>query len=470
MTTSENSHPTIIGTFRTMSGPVQVLLWGTFLSNLLAFMNAFLVLFLIDQKHFSAYWAGVALTVLLLSRIPGTAFGGFLADRVGYRWTTVISMFGSSIGVAGVVFVSEPWMAIALAAFIGVVAQAYRPASQAWVMELVPQDRHVMLFSIYRLAFNIGTTVGPLIAAVLVLYSYNLLFFADALATLLFGILALLVLPNDRPARKETAAAAAEPGSSRRSGYGAVLRDTRFMLVVFGLFLTAIVYIQGTAALPVYINGSGYGKQIYPFLLTLNGAMVIALEVVLTKFTQRLAIQIPIVLGMLLLGVGHLLYLLPVGVAAVFIGTFVWTLGEIVAAPSMMAYPGRVAKPGLRARYVAASTVPQQAGYAIGPLVGLAAWQLWGSGVWILTGSIGLLAALVTLIGARWVPRHPEPAAPEPTDTDVEPVSGEPVGTAPIAPAPVAGEPTADPVPPLGGEVRTPARASGSGASSSDVN
>ena len=46
MTSSETPHPTIIGTIRQMSAPVQVLLWGTFINNFAAFLNAFLVLFL----------------------------------------------------------------------------------------------------------------------------------------------------------------------------------------------------------------------------------------------------------------------------------------------------------------------------------------------------------------------------------------------------------------------------------------
>ena len=436
--TSPQEHPTVFGTIRSMTVPVQVLMWGTFISNLAAFLNAFLVLFLTQAKGMPSYYAGIALGVMLAGRIAGTALGGAMADRIGYRWTIVISMLGNAIGVAAMVQVTQPWQAIALAALIGTIAQAYRPASQAWIMELTPIERHVMIFSIYRLAYNVGTTVGPLVAALIIQYSYALLFYADAAAALIFGLVALLTLNNDRPPRKEAGAAA----TGTPVGYGAVLRDGRFMLVVFGLFLTAVVYIQGSAALPVFITGTGHPAQLYALLLSLHGLMVISLEIFLTKYSQRLPIRIPIIAGMLLLGFGHLLYLAP-SVAVLFIATFVWTLGEIVAAPSMLAYPGRVAPVALRARYVAAATIPQQAGYALGPLIGLAAWYAWGSGIWLLTGGLGLVAAVVTVLGARKVPDAADAApAPEPPG-DAEPPSVEPeaVPVAALPDTPEASQP-----------------------------
>jgi MFS family permease len=424
MSTEQDSHPTIFGTFRTMSTTVQVLLWGTFVSNLTAFLNAFLVLFLIN-RGISPWYAGLALAALLVGRIVGTAVGGAAADRIGYRWTIIASTVASAVLVAAMVQVHQAWLAIVVSALTGVVSQTYRPASQAWMIELTPQKSHVMLFSIYRLAFNVGSTVGPLVAALLVKYSYSLLFYCDAGASLAFGVLAFALLPNDRPARAEAAADTA--AEKAQNGYRQVLRDGRFVLVGLGLFLTAVAYIQGTAALPLFISGTGHPAQVYALMLSLNGAMVIALEVVLTKWTQRLAILYPMVIGMALLGVGHFLYLVPFGIVALSVATVVWTLGEIVAAPSMLAYPGRVAPPELRARYVAAATIPTQAGYAIGPMVGVAAWQLWGRGVWMVTGAIGLVAALVTLMGAKPLPQQAAPQ--EPAEPDV-PVVAEPIGPA----------------------------------------
>lgn len=409
-------HPTILATLRGMSGTVRILVLGNLISNLAAFLNAFLVLFL-TSEGFSAWESGVVLTALMIGRISGSALGGAAADRVGYRWVIVGSMAGTAVLTAALVHVPNMWIGALVAGGAGLTATAYRPAAMAWVVELTPKDRHVMVFSVLRLTFNVGSTVGPMGAALLLTYaSYGALFYVDAATSLAFGVVAYLALRSD-----------AEPevvggGSGKdRTGYGEVLADRRFMLVVLGLFLTAMTYIQSSAALPLFVTGSGHDERVFALLLTVNGGIVIAFEVLLSKWLQRLPIGVPMTLGMAMLGAGHLVYTGPTPVALLLLATVVWTFGEIIAAPSMMAYPGLVAPPALRARYIAAATIPQQVGYAVGPMIGVAAWHAWGSGVWLLTGAFGLAGAAAVAAGAGLARRRPaeeaepalEPAAAE---------------------------------------------------------
>ncbi|WP_329242568.1 MFS transporter [Actinoallomurus sp. NBC_01490] len=411
MTTGE-PHPTVLSTLRTMSGPVRVLVLGNLISNLAAFLNAFLVLFLTGQG-FSAGESGVVLMALMVGRISGSAVGGSVADRIGYRWVVTGSMAGTAVLTAAIVHVPNVWVGALVACGAGLTANAYRPAAMAWIVAETPKDRHVMVFSLLRLTFNVGSTVGPLGAALLLAYaSYDALFYVDAATSLAFGAVAFAALgPGREPA---PAAAGKTAKQEERPGYGRVLADRRFLLVVLGLFLTALAYIQSSAALPLFVKGSGHSAQVYATLLTVNGFMVIACEVLLSKWTQRLPIGVPMAAGMALLGVGHLLYTGPSPVAMLVLATVVWTFGEVVAAPSMMAYPGLVAPPALRARYIGAATTPQQVGYAVGPLIGTAGWHAWGSGVWVLTGGFALAGAVFVAAGAGLRRRRVEPEPAEP--------------------------------------------------------
>ncbi|WP_131738785.1 MFS transporter [Actinomadura roseirufa] len=401
-------HPTILATLREMSGTVRILVLGNLISNLAAFLNAFLVLFL-KHEGFSAWESGVVLTALMIGRISGSAAGGAAADRFGYRVTIVGAMASTAVLTAALVHVPNMWVGAVVAAGAGLTAQAYRPAAMAWVVELTPKDRHVMVFSVLRLTFNVGTTVGPLGAALLLTFaSYGALFYVDAATSLLYCVIAYTALRSDR---EPDARKGADGGE--RAGYRQVLVDRRFMLVVGGLFLTALAYIQSSAALPLFVTGSGHTDKIYATLLSVNGLIVIAFEVLLSKWLQRLPIGVPMALGMAMLGVGQLVYTGPTPVAMLVLATAVWTFGEVIAAPSMMAYPGLVAPAALRGRYIAAATVPQHVGYAIGPMIGIAAWHAWGSGVWVLTGAFALAAAVCTAAGAGLARRpsaDPEPA------------------------------------------------------------
>ncbi|WP_433465540.1 MFS transporter [Spirillospora sp. CA-128828] len=395
-------HPTILATLREMNGTVRILVLGNLISNLAAFLNAFLVLFLTGEG-FSAWESGVVLTALMIGRISGSAVGGAAADRVGYRWVIVGSMAGTAVLTAALVHVPNVWAGALVAGGAGLTAQAYRPAAMAWVVELTPKDRHVMVFSVLRLTFNVGSTVGPLGAALLLTYtSYGALFYVDAATSLAFGVVAYAALRSDTEPERGGGGSGGE-----RGGYGQVLADRRFMLVVLGLFFTAVAYIQSSAALPLFVTGSGHDERVFAMLLTVNGGIVITFEVLLSKWLQRLPIGLPMTLGMATLGIGHLLYTGPTPVALLLLATVVWTFGEIIAAPSMMAYPGLVAPTALRARYIAAATIPQQAGYALGPMIGVAAWHAWGSGVWVLTGAFGLMAAGFVAAGAGLAGRRP---------------------------------------------------------------
>ena len=418
MSTTE-SHATVLGTMREMPGTVRVLVVGNLITNLAAFLNAFLVLFL-TQRGFSAFDSGVAFTALMVGRISGTAVGGAVADRIGYRLVIVWSMLGSAVLTALLVHAPNLATVTAVALLAGIFNQAYRPAAQAWVVELTPMNRQVMVFSFLRLTFNLGSTLGPLGAALLlVYYSYNVLFYADATGSLVFGLVALVALKSEPRRETDAPAEPAETGSAKRAGYRQVLTDGRFVLFVAGLFLTAITYIQLTATLPLFVTHAGYSKQVFAFLLAINGFVVIVFEVLLSKWTQRLPIGLPMSAGMALLGIGYLMYLGPSSIGLLAVATVVWTFGEVVATPSMMAYPGMVAPPGLRGRYIAAATVPQQAGYSVGPLIGVAAWEWWGDGVWLVVGPFALVAAVLGAVGAgrrrrAGAPRPPPPPRPPP--------------------------------------------------------
>jgi len=298
-------HPTVFGTVRAIPNTARMLILGVFVNNLVRFLNAFLVLFLVD-RGFSTWHAGIALAALLFGRVFGTAVGGAVADRIGYRWTIIGSMSVGAALIVALVHAPDEWTAIAIAGLTGLVVQAYVPAATAWLVELTEPRQQVMVFAMIRLAFNVGATLGPLLATLLLVsYSYDLLFYADAAASLLFALMALTLLPQSRATSDSSAP---EPAAKRAGGYREVLADTRFMMFAAALFLTAVAYIQMSAALPLFVTGNGHSERIYALLLAINGFVVITLELVLSKWTQRLPVGVPMAAGMALLGAGYLVF------------------------------------------------------------------------------------------------------------------------------------------------------------------
>jgi MFS family permease len=386
-------HPSVLQTMRRISQPVWVLLVGMLINRLGNFLQIYLVLYL-TQKGFSEPAAGIALGAYGVGSVVGVLLGGTITDRFGYRWTIVASMAGAGLLTALMVHLSSLWLVVLVAAVIGLLAQAYRPASSAMLVELTPQKQHVMVFAVYRLAFNLGTTAGPLLGALLISYSYGLMFYVDAMTSLVFALFALR-LPG--VTASEGGGVGADEGG--RKSYLTVLADRKFTLFMLALFLNAIVYIQHIAVLPLQITEDGHQPGLYALLLSLNAALVIGLELPFTKLVQRLPARVAVALGIGLVGVGMNLYVAGPLTAMFVVATVVWTLGEIIGTPTASAYPGQVAPAGMRGRYIAAAAFPMQIGYAVGPVLGVTLWTVWREGVWWGSSIITVVAVLATLAG-----------------------------------------------------------------------
>ena len=424
--------PTIASTVRGMTLPVWVLMIGTFINTVGSFLMLFLTLYL-TQKGLSPYYAGIALGAWGVGRIVGAFAGGVIADHLGYRSTMALSMLTTAAFMVALIAAANqrsPWLVIVVSLVAASVAGIWRPPAQAMITDLTPRDRLVMVTAIYRLAFNAGMLLSPVLGALLSRFSWDLLFWVEAGSSALFGVLVLAALPRESRAAAEAgpagdtevaaapaevaapagATGAAEPASGRRPGYRAVLSDRPFALFLGALVLNAVVYIQAPSVLSLHLNSLGYATTVFGALASLNAFMVICLEVPLTRTVQRLPARTAIAIGFALTGIGLSMYSLPLGIIGFVLATVVWTMGEVVASPSMFAYPGLVAPPERRGRYIAAATVASQAGYSIGPMVGAAIWAGIGGQVFWIAGLVSAVAVAAALASVRIL----DDAAPQP--------------------------------------------------------
>lgn len=427
------SGDSVTATLRSVPAPVWALLVGTFVNKLGNFLQVFLVLFL-TSRGLSADQAGIALGAYGAGAVLGIVAGGGITDRMGCRATISASMVVAGALTAAMLSTTDPFLVAAIAFLTGASAQAYRPASSALLAALTPEERHVMVFALYRLAFNLGMTVGPLVGAFLVASaSYAVLFWADAVTSIAFGLVALVALPGGRVGTDDEAPAGGdEQAAAAAGGYRRVLADRRYCLFVAALFLNAVVYIQYLAALPLHVEDAGLDPGIFGVLVAVNGFVVIVCELPVTKVVQRWSARVAVPVGVGLVGAGLLMYAGPAALPWLVLATVVWSAGEIVGTPTASAYPVRVAPPGLRGRYLAASAAAQNVGYAVGPVLGAAAWARTGTGVWWLCGAVTLAAVAAAVAGIeRGAERaRPEAVAPAPPAPPSEPLVPEEVDAA----------------------------------------
>jgi MFS family permease len=366
-------------TLRQSSLPVRAMLVGVLVNQLGGFLQTFLVLFL-THRGFSDINAAVALGGYGAGCFVGVLIGGAFSDRLGPRFATFASMTGYAALLIAVLYLHNFPLLLATVFLVGMVGRFYSPTAAAMLSERTPAHQQVMIFAVYRLALNVGTTAAPLLASALIAVSYDLLFWCDAVTAVVYGVIAIFTLP---PRKVEPATdRAARRASRRQSGYRAVLSDHRYVLYLLAVLVNIAVYMQYVSTLPLAMAHAGAATIWYSCAIALNGLIVICCELLLTKLTQRLPLAWVVTVGFTLLAAGQLVYALPWGVWVFIVGTLIWTIAEITAGPTMAAYPGIAAPSRLRGRYIASMQTMFNLGAAIGPVLGVAIYQAVGSALW----------------------------------------------------------------------------------------
>ncbi|MEV6922898.1 MFS transporter [Dactylosporangium sp. NPDC051485] len=399
-TAEEHAEAGVLATLRATSAPVRALLVGVLVNRLGTFFQAYLVLFL-TTRGFSSAQAGWALGGYGAGTIGGLLAGGALADRLGPRRTTLLSMAGSAVLLPAVLYLHRYAAILVVVALVGLSTQLFRPAASAMLASHTARHRRVMIFAVYRLVQNIGASTAPLLGALLVAVSYTLLYWVEAGSTAVFALVAVFLFPRGRDGAKS--------GAPVRGGYGAMLGDRRYVLFLGAMFLNIFVYVQYIAVLPLAMRAEGLATGWYAAMLALNGLMVVAFELLVTKVTQRRAPRYVAAAGFLLLGVGQGLYGFGWGVVAFVAGTVLWSLAELVGGPTMFAYPALAAPEELLGRYQGAAQAMFGLGTVLGPICGVALWLALGPPVWWLFGA----ASLLGLVVAWTAMRDTQPAAKE---------------------------------------------------------
>ncbi len=384
----------------------QVVLLGVFINQVGAFVQLFLVLFLIS-RGFTVAQAGLALGCYSAGAIVGTLGGGALADWLGRRSTIVASMGAAGLFTYSLTLLHNLPAIYAAAALSGAMARASATASSTLLFDLAPRDRQVMMQAMYRTVNNGGLAVAPLVGAAVSTVSWDLVFWADAGTSLAYCGIAAFALRSAQLAR-DTEKATGLPASARqgRTSYLDILRDRRYLVYLLLMLCNGLVHIQFFAVLPLMLKAEQYPTWIYASLTAVSATLGVILQLGVTKRTQTWPIWLAVMSGWVLLWIGRSSFGLPGGLAVLFVAMLIGCAGQLIGGPAAFAHPARIAPPGAKARYIGMANGAFLLGYAIGPVAGVLLWTHIGKGVWLVCAILG---AVITLPGI-WSLMQDKPA------------------------------------------------------------
>jgi MFS family permease len=369
-----------------------ILYGGTFVNRFGSFVMPMLAIFL-TRRGYSASQAGFAIGCYGFGLVVASAAGGHLADRIGRRNTIVLSMFSSAAAMLALSQARSYSSIVVLAVLAGATTEMYRPASHALIGDIVPPEDHVIGFSLYRLAVNLGFAFGPATAGFLADRSFFLIFAADAATSVAYGIIAIVALPQGlRTYSKDERA-----GEAVRTALG----DSRVVAFLAGAILASAVAFQMETTFALHVTREGSSAATYGGLLLISGMMIVLFELIITARVQRLDPRPVIAIGYLLNGIGFALTGLAHTVPALAATVVVWTTAEMLYSPMSGAHMTQLAPDRYRGRYMGLFVTTWSLGMMIGPTLGTMLFERHEAILWSSCAVLGIVSAALVMLTPR---------------------------------------------------------------------
>ncbi|WP_409471186.1 MDR family MFS transporter [Streptomyces sp. HC307] len=394
----------------TVSGLPREFWWlwtSTLVNRLGGFVATFMALYLTLDRGYSASYAGLVAALHGLGGVLSSLGGGVMADRLGRRPTLLVAQASTAVSVALLGFMHHPVAIAAVAFLVGAASNASRPAVQAMMADIVRPEDRVRAFSLNYWAINLGFAVSSMAAGFIAEVSYLAGFLLEAGMTMACAIVVFVKLPESRPV--QTVAAAKEEAV----GLGTVLRDGRFMSVVGLSFLVALVFQQGSVGLPIAMGEAGFAPADYGMAIAVNGVLIVALQIPVTRFIEHRDPRRLLVISSLLAGYGFGLTAFAGSVGVFALTVCVWTLAEIVNAPTQTGLVVHLSPVHGRGRYQGMYTMSWSVAGLVAPLMsGFVIDRFGAEWLWGLCAAVGTLAALGYGALMRRLPAEDTPGGP----------------------------------------------------------
>lgn len=385
------------GLLRTTAGGLPTTFWylwtGTLVNRAGSFVIIFLAIYLTTARGFSQSQAGLVLGLGGVGGAVGTMVGGILADRWGRRPTLLLAHVGGAGWMLMLGFTRDLWTVAAGVLLLSLFTEGARPAFAAMVVDVVPERDRMRAFSLNYWAINLGFALAAVLAGLAAQYDYLLLFVIDAATTLITATIVLLRVRETRPTGVRVTAALPSTG-----GIGTVLRDRVFLAFVALNLPVALIFLQHLSTLPIAMAQDGLSPATFGWVIALNGLLIVAGQLFVPRLVRDRNRSHVLAVAALVIGGGFGLTALAEDAWLYAVTVLVWTMGEMLHAPSNSALLAELAPAELRGRYQGVFSLSWSAAAFLAPtLGGLVQEHVGNATLWIACAVLGAAVAVATL-------------------------------------------------------------------------
>lgn len=393
--------------YRGLPKDMYLLFLSVVINKMGSFVTPLLTLILTVKLGLPKTEIGFIATIAMLTQAPSLLIGGSLVDKFGSKKVIIVLHFiGAMIYI--ICGFLKPNITIVILAIV--TSNLYAMASPGFntiVPLITPSSLVKNAYSLMYLGLNLGLAVGPAIGGILFNYHLSLLFFLDALTTLLSTAFIIFFINDKNIIDKPLLEIEKEPIEPISKNSTILLLYKNPELVIFSIILLVynFCYIQWNFMLPLQTVNifKDKGASIFSFLISINAITVIIFTPFLTSITQNIPALRSIFIGGILYFISFVLFSINRFIIIFVIAIIIMTMGEIFISINSNNYIAQRTPKEYMGRVSSILFTVNGMGYAIGPIVmGNLLTFLSIQKAWILVATIMLLGACSMYLVIRW--------------------------------------------------------------------
>lgn len=311
--------------------------------------------------------AGVVLMLNSGVGIIGNLVGGMLFDKLGGFKSVMLGIVTTLLAVVGLVFFhSWPHYAIFLT-LVGFGVGIVFPVCYAYAGAIWPEGGRRAFNAIY-VAQNVGVAIGAALGGLIASFSFEYIFIGNALMYIIFFFIMFFGLKNVKVDH-------ARGNEQEKSVIKGVVNRTRWYALVtlcVGYLLCWLSYVQWTTTIAAYTQELDISLKQYSVLWTLNGALIVLAQPLLSKLLDRWMdrLKLQMLIGFAIFTVSFVILLKASLFWHFVVAMVVLTIAEMLVWPAVPTVASKLAPEGREGFYQGFVNSTATAGRMIGPLLG----------------------------------------------------------------------------------------------------
>jgi len=309
--------------------------------------------------------AGIVLMLNAAASVVGNLYGGHLYDKIGGFKSVMLGIGITFISLIGLTF-WHGWphyviFLIMIGFGSGVVHPAmYAMAGTSW------KSGGRKAFNAMYVAANIGVAIGSALGGLVASFSFNYIFFANMVFYFVYFLIAFFGYRSISDSEVRPTSIIQE-----KKRFAISKNLISVLIISTGFFLCWIAYVQWQTTIATYTQEINISLSQYSLLWTINGALIVLAQPVLSIFTKRVkSLKTQIIIGLFV-------FIAAFSVASIselFIGfvtaMVIMTVGEMLIWPAVPTIANDLAPKGKEGFYQGVVNSAATCGRMIGPLLG----------------------------------------------------------------------------------------------------